>query len=107
MRPIGAGVHLRGHRQPRLVGWMVLGSVPMAFLGAYLLHLLGDSQQPQQTNIEIALGAALLVGAAAMVLRYVLDRRSGQQRDAARSRRRAAAAADRRDRRCSAASSSA
>jgi hypothetical protein len=58
---------------------MVLGSVPMAFLGAYLLHLLGNSSGAE-TNIEIALGAALLVGAAAMVLRYWLDRRAGHTR---------------------------
>ena len=49
---------------------MVLGSVPMAFLGAYLLHLLGNTKSAQN-NIEIALGAALLIGAAAMVLRFV------------------------------------
>ena len=41
MRPVGAAVHLRkGTVNLRLVGWMVLGSVPMAFLGAYLLHVL-------------------------------------------------------------------
>ncbi|HTS96106.1 MAG TPA: sulfite exporter TauE/SafE family protein [Streptosporangiaceae bacterium] len=81
MRPVGAAVHLRkGTVNLRLVGWMVLGSVPMAFAGAYFLHLLGSSAQG---NVEIALGAALLVGAAAMVLRYVLDRRAGYQRRAA------------------------
>jgi uncharacterized protein len=80
MRPIGAGVHLRrGTVNLRLVGWMVLGSVPMAFLGAYLLHVMGHAKEAQQ-NIEIALGAALLVGAAAMVLRYILDRRAGGSR---------------------------
>jgi uncharacterized protein len=80
MRPIGAGVHLRrGTVNRGLVGWMVVGSVPMAFLGAYLLHVMGNSKTAQQ-NIEVALGAALLVGAAAMVLRYVLDRRAGQTR---------------------------
>ncbi|MBO0808673.1 MAG: TSUP family transporter, partial [Actinobacteria bacterium] len=80
MRPVGALVHLRkGTVNLRLVGLMVLGSVPMAFLGAYLLSLLGNGAAAE-ANVEIALGAALLVGAAAMVLRYVLDRRSGQQR---------------------------
>jgi hypothetical protein len=80
MRPFGAAVHLRkGTVNPRLVGWMVLGSVPMAFLGAYLLHLMGNAKAAQQ-NIQTALGAALLLGAAAMVLRYVLDRRNGQGR---------------------------
>ena len=51
----------------------------MAFLGAYLLHLMGHAKA-SQTNIEKALGAALLVGAAAMVLRYFLDRRAGHER---------------------------
>jgi uncharacterized protein len=79
MRPVGAAVHLRkGTVNLRLVGWMVLGSVPAAFLGAYLLHLLGGSAA--QGNVEIALGSALLLGAGAMVLRYVLDRRTGNQR---------------------------
>ncbi len=80
MRPFGAAVHLRkGTVNHRLVGWMVLGSVPMAFLGAYLLHLMGDAKAAEE-NIELALGAALLLGAAAMVLRYVLDRRGGHTR---------------------------
>jgi uncharacterized membrane protein YfcA len=80
MRPFGAAVHLRkGTVNKRLVGFMVLGSVPMAFLGAYLLHLLGNSKSAQE-NIEMVLGAALLVGAAAMVLRYVLDLRDGHTR---------------------------
>ena len=80
MRPFGAAVHLRrGTVNRRLVGWMVLGSVPMAFLGAYLLHLMGDAKAAQE-KIEIVLGAALLLGASAMVLRYVLDRRGEQKR---------------------------
>jgi uncharacterized protein len=80
MRPIGAAVHLRrGTVNRALVGWMVLGSVPMAFLGAYLLHLMGHSKAAQQ-KIEVALGVALLIGASAMVLRFMLDRRSGEGR---------------------------
>jgi len=80
MRPVGALVHYRkGTVNLRLVGWMVLGSVPMAFLGAYLLHLMSHAKAAQ-TNIEIALGAALLVGATAMVLRFVLDRHRGYAR---------------------------
>ncbi len=80
MRPLGAAVHLRaGTVNRRLVGWMVLGSVPSAFLGAYLLHLMGHSTAAQH-HIQTALGAALLAGAAAIVLRFILDRRSGQAR---------------------------
>jgi hypothetical protein len=80
MRPLGAIVHFRkGTVNLRLVALMSIGSVPMAFLGAYLLHRLGDSSSAQ-TNVERVLGAALLVGAAAMVLRFVLDRRGGNER---------------------------
>jgi len=83
MRPFGAAVHLhKGTVNLRLVGWMVLGSVPMAFLGAYLLHLMGQSHVAQD-NVERGLGAALLIGAAAMTLRYVLDRRGGHRRSGA------------------------
>ncbi|HUZ08990.1 MAG TPA: sulfite exporter TauE/SafE family protein [Acidimicrobiales bacterium] len=82
MRPLGAAVHLRkGTVNLRLVGWMVLGSVPMALLGSYILHLMGDGSTAED-NIQVILGAALLVGAAAMVLRYFLDRRAGHSRQA-------------------------
>src|SRR5215472_14268006 len=83
MRPVGAAVHLhKGTVNLRMVGLMTLGSVPMAFLGAFLLKQMGDSAADQK-NVQIALGAALLVGAGAMVLRYVLDRRSGRVRTGA------------------------
>ncbi|PZS14565.1 MAG: sulfite exporter TauE/SafE family protein [Solirubrobacterales bacterium] len=81
MRPLGALVHLRaGTVNLRLVKWMVLGSVPSAFLGAYLLRLMGHAKTAQH-NIEVALGAALLLGAGAMVVRFALDRRRGQARE--------------------------
>jgi uncharacterized membrane protein YfcA len=78
MRPVGAAVHFRrGTVHRGLVGWLVLGSVPMAFLGAYLLHVVGGAKSTQ-TNVETILGAALLAGAAAMLLRYYLASRGGQ-----------------------------
>jgi uncharacterized membrane protein YfcA len=80
MRPFGAGVHLkRGTVNLRLVGWMALGSVPAAFLGSWILHDLSNTKSAT-ANVEKALGAALLLGAAAMALRYVLDRRSNNAR---------------------------
>jgi uncharacterized membrane protein YfcA len=80
MRPIGAVVHLqKGTVNLRLVGAMVAGSVPMAFLGTYLLHLMGHTEHAEH-RIQVALGAALLAGSAAMVFRYVLDRRTGRRR---------------------------
>jgi uncharacterized protein len=82
MRPFGAAVHMRARTVNfRLVGWMVVGSVPAAFLGAYLLRLMGHSKSAE-SNIEVALGAALLVGAAAMAIRFALDRRGGLRRTA-------------------------
>jgi uncharacterized membrane protein YfcA len=83
MRPVGAAVHLhKGTVNLRMVGLMTLGSVPMAFLGSFLLREMDGSKAGPQ-NVEIALGAALLVGASAMVFRYLLDRRSGQPRTGA------------------------
>src|SRR5579884_2779805 len=80
MRPVGAAVHFRrGTVHRGLLRWMVLGSVPAAFLGTYILHLLGGSTAAQ-TNVERLLGAALLAGAGAMLLRTYLDSRSGQAR---------------------------
>lgn len=75
MRPFGAFVHLRARTvNMRLVGWIVLGSVPAAFLGTYLLRVMGHSKAAQD-NIEVALGGALLLGAVAMASRFLLDRR--------------------------------
>lgn len=76
MKPVGAAVHL-AHRTVNLalVGWLSLGSVPAAFAGAWLLHELGATKN-SETNIEIILGIALLLGVAAMIWRAFLDRRS-------------------------------
>jgi uncharacterized membrane protein YfcA len=80
MRPVGAVVHMTKRTvNYALVGWMVLGSVPAAFAGAYALHVFGNSKSAED-HVQVALGSALLLGALAMVLRYALDRRAGQQR---------------------------
>jgi hypothetical protein len=82
MRPIGAAVHLRaGTVNLKLVRWMVIGSVPAAILGSYILHLLGNSKSAED-NVEVALGIALLIGSTAMVWRFYLDRRGGHERTA-------------------------
>jgi uncharacterized membrane protein YfcA len=80
MRPVGALVHLRrGTVNLRLVGWMMLGSMPAAFFGAWLLR-----EMHSAADVETALGAALLAGAAAMVFRALLDRRSGPRTEQVR-----------------------
>jgi uncharacterized membrane protein YfcA len=83
MRPVGAVVHMRkGTVNYRLVGWLALGAVPMAFLGTFLLSLFGSGSSAP-THVEQVLGAALLTGAAAMVIRWAMDVRGGQDRGAA------------------------
>ena len=80
MRPFGAAVHLRrGTVNLRMVGWLCAGSVPAAFIGAYLLHLMGHGKASQE-NVKMILGVALLIGAAAMVVRSILDRRAGPRK---------------------------
>jgi uncharacterized protein len=80
MRPVGAAVHFQRRTvNLGLVAWMSAGSVPAAFAGAYVLHVLGQSKAAAG-DIQIFLGAALLVGAGAMFLRRLLDDRAGHQR---------------------------
>ena len=80
MRPVGAAVHLkRGTVNLGLVAWMAAGSVPAAFLGSYVLHLMGHGANAEH-NVQRALGAALLLGAGAMILRRALDTRFGNRR---------------------------
>ena len=80
MKPFGASVHLRrGTVNLHLVKWLALGSVPAAFVGAYLLHLLGNSSGAEDT-VQLVLGVALLVGVASMVIRAIMDRRGHNAR---------------------------
>ena len=80
MRPLGAAVHLRrGTVNLKLVGWLMIGSVPAAFFGTFLLHELGNSKS-SQVGVQHFLGVALLCGAAAMIIRAVIDHRRGSPR---------------------------
>ena len=73
MKPIGGAVHLRrGTVNKRLVGWLALGSMPSAFLGVLILRRLGNGPGVQN-NIKIALGIALLLAVATMIVRALLD----------------------------------
>lgn len=76
MKPIGGSVHMkRGTIHWALVGYLLLGSVPAAFLGAFLLNELGDSAAVA-TQIKHLLGWALLVASTAIVARAVLSARA-------------------------------
>jgi len=74
MKPIGGSVHLRrGTVDLGLVKWLALGSVPSAFLGVLILRSLGEGAVVQH-RLKIMLGVTLLVAAAAMVAKAVLQR---------------------------------
>ena len=72
MKPVGASVHLRrGTVNLKLVGWLCAGSVPSAFCGVLILRAFGQSEQAQET-IKIALGVAILLSAAMLMVRAYL-----------------------------------
>lgn len=74
MKPIGGGVHFkRGSVNKELVKWLVMGSVPSAFLGVVLLKHFGGGAGLQGL-VKHALGAALLVVASGLVIRPLLTR---------------------------------
>jgi len=74
MKPLGAAVHLQRRTVNRqLVLWLVLGSVPSAFLGVFILqHHAGGAEL--QHWVKRALGAALLLVATTLLLRPLLVR---------------------------------
>ena len=74
MKPVGGGVHWRrGTVNTELVRWLVLGSVPSAFLGVLLLKSSGQGEALQH-HVKIALGIALLVVALGLIIRPLLSR---------------------------------
>jgi uncharacterized membrane protein YfcA len=75
MKPIGGGVHMkRGTVHGSLVKWLVIGSVPSAFLGVLLLTHVGTGEG-LQTMIKLALGVALLVVTVGLIIRPLLAAR--------------------------------
>src|SRR3954465_10158289 len=67
MKPVGSLVHLRrGTVHRSLVTWLMIGSVPSAFLGVLLLRSFGEGPVVQQ-RIRSALAAALLLAVVTIV----------------------------------------
>ncbi len=88
MKPVGAAVHAR-RRTVRwdLVRWLMIGSVPSAFAGVFVLRAFGNSET-LQNRLKIFLGATLLLACAAMVFKAWLDsRRTGRPLTEAELRR--------------------
>src|SRR5688572_23274195 len=69
MKPVGSYVHLRrGTVNLRLVAWLCVGSVPSAFCGVLVAKSLpADSDD----FIAKAMGVALLIAAAGLIVRMV------------------------------------
>jgi uncharacterized membrane protein YfcA len=69
MKPVGSVVHLRrGTVHLGLVKWLCVGSIPAAFSGVIIARSLGGGEQVQNV-IRIALGIALLLAAAGLIVR--------------------------------------
>ena len=72
MKRVGSVVHLRrGTVHLGLVKWLCLGSIPGAFSGVLIARALGHGEEVQQV-IRIALGVALLLAAAGLIVRAYL-----------------------------------
>ncbi|RLV47664.1 sulfite exporter TauE/SafE family protein [Nocardioides mangrovicus] len=81
-KSVGAAVHWRtGTPNLRLAGLLMVGSVPFAFAGGFIVKAVGE-QEAQTTFLTYAIGAALLFTAATYALRMYLQLRyttSGNQ----------------------------
>jgi uncharacterized membrane protein YfcA len=79
MKPVGSLVHLRrGTVQKDLVKWLVIGSVPFAFSGVFILKRLGNGKSVQDAT-KVALGVALLIAAGSMCVKAYLQLRRWQR----------------------------
>ena len=75
LKPIGGGVHIRRRTvRWRLVAWLCIGSIPMAFAGVFIIHNLGDTEQVENIT-KVFLGWTLLLASAAMVFKAWLQGR--------------------------------
>jgi uncharacterized membrane protein YfcA len=72
LKPFGGGVHVRRRTVNwRLVQWLMIGSVPCAFLGAYLLDVVIGTDN--QNTVKRILGWVLIVAAGAILAKLVLQ----------------------------------
>ena len=72
----GAIVHHReGSPNLRLAGWLIVGSVPMALLGPYLISGVTDSPEELDHLLKMCIGFALLLAATTYALRLYVGLR--------------------------------
>src|SRR5689334_2520962 len=81
MKPIGGAVHLRrGTVNMGMVKWLMLGSIPSAFLGVIALGRF-ESGLVVQEAVKLALGAALLLVAIGLVAKPLLTANKDRRED--------------------------
>ena len=75
-KSVGAAVHWR-HGSPnlKLAMWLMVGSVPTAFAGAFIVSAVGEAAE-QEDFVKLAIGIALLFTAATYTLRTYLQLRA-------------------------------
>jgi uncharacterized protein len=74
-KSVGAAVHWReGSPNLKLAGWLIAGSVPTAFAGAFIVQAVGSAADAEEF-VKHAIGGALLFTAATYTLRTYLQLR--------------------------------
>ncbi|MBJ7528240.1 MAG: sulfite exporter TauE/SafE family protein [Nocardioides sp.] len=72
----GAAVHAKeGSPNFRMAGWLILGSVPMAFAGPYLVHFFTTDEEQLDRVLKLSIGFALLLAAFTYALRLYVNLR--------------------------------
>lgn len=75
MKPVGGFVHWRRRTvEKSIVRWLLIGSVPAAFAGVFVIRLFGAGDALQR-RVQLLLGVALLVACFGIVAKSYLDAR--------------------------------
>jgi uncharacterized membrane protein YfcA len=82
MKPVGGSVHAhRGTVNWSLVRWLAIGSVPCAFAGVFILRSLGSGQRVED-RLKLVLGVALVVAAASIVVKSLIQMVQARRKEA-------------------------
>ena len=76
IKPVGGSVHLKqGTVNKPLVGWLVAGSVPSAFISVWVLHAIVKDPSQLSTVVQTAIGVALILASVGLASRGVFSGR--------------------------------
>lgn len=80
-KSVGAAVHWKsGSPNLQLVKWLLIGSIPFAFAGAFIIRAFGEDAA-QQSFLKLAIGVTLVITATTYVARMYLELARGIQDD--------------------------